>query len=232
LTQVIAAMSGVRDTPGYRIPKYAPVKSQSPGDQGHQRIVRIELARGEYRLGHERGPLVIDQQSEKNVVGCVQPDGELEDLPRFRRFGGDYTAFVEGWALYAEYLGKELGMFTDPYQWFGRLNDEQLRAMRLVVDTGLHAKGWTREQAIEFMKENTGLSEQNIVSEVDRYIAWPGQALAYKIGQMEISKLRAEAEAALGDRFDIRAFHDHLLEEGSLPLSMLAERMHAWIALQ
>ena len=121
---------------------------------------------------------------------------ELEGVPRFRRFGGDYTAYVEGWALYAESLGKELGLFTDPYQWFGRLNDEQLRAMRLVVDTGLHAKGWSREQAIQFMLDNSTLAESDVVSEVERYIAWPGQALGYKVGDLRIQGLRREGAAA------------------------------------
>jgi prolyl oligopeptidase len=156
---------------------------------------------------------------------------ERKDWPAFRRFE-HINAFIEGWALYSERLGYDLGGYTDPYSRFGQLTYDTWRSARLVVDTGMHYFGWTRERAIEFMKDNTGLSEQNIVSEVDRYIAWPGQALAYKIGQLEISKLRSEAEAALGDRFDIRAFHDHLLTEGSLPLSMLAERMRAWIASQ
>jgi uncharacterized protein (DUF885 family) len=155
---------------------------------------------------------------------------ELEDVPRFRRFGGDYTAFVEGWALYAESLGKELGMFTDPYQWFGRLNDEQLRAMRLVVDTGLHAKGWTREQAIKFMLDNSTLAETDVVSEVERYIARPGQALGYKVGDLRIQGLRKKAEAALGPKFDVRDFHREVLSDGAVPLDVLEAKVDRWIA--
>jgi prolyl oligopeptidase len=154
---------------------------------------------------------------------------EMKNLPDFRRHGG-YTAFVEGWALYSERLPKELGMYDDPYSEFGRLTFEAWRAVRLVVDTGIHHFKWTREQAIAYMKENTALSEVDIVSEVERYIAWPGQALAYKIGQLEILKLRAEAERTLKDNFDIRAFHDELLEEGALPLDILGARMEAWMA--
>jgi len=154
---------------------------------------------------------------------------ELTGLPRFRRFGGDYTAFVEGWALYAEYLGPELGLFTDPYQWFGRLNDEQLRAMRLVVDTGLHAKGWTREQAIEYMLANSTLAPSDVESEVERYIAWPGQALGYKVGDLHIQALRHKAEAALGGRFDIRDFHREVLSDGAVPLQVLDRKIDRWI---
>jgi uncharacterized protein (DUF885 family) len=155
---------------------------------------------------------------------------ELEDVPRFRRFGGDYTAFVEGWALYAEYLGKELGLFTDPYQWFGRLNDEQLRAMRLVVDTGLHSKGWSRERAIKYMLDNSTLAETDVVSEVERYIAWPGQALGYKVGDLHIQALRRRAEQELGEKFDIRDFHREVLGDGAVPLSVLDAKIDRWIA--
>ena len=154
---------------------------------------------------------------------------ELEDVPRFRRFGGDYTAFVEGWALYAEYLGKELGLFTDPYQWFGRLNDEQLRAMRLVVDTGLHSKGWSRERAIQYMLDNSTLAETDVVSEVERYIAWPGQALGYKVGDLHIQGLRRRAEQELGPKFDIRDFHREVLGDGAVPLSVLDSKIDRWI---
>ena len=153
---------------------------------------------------------------------------ELEGLPEFRKHAG-FTVFVEGWALYSEALAKEVGGYDDPYSDFGRLTYEQWRACRLVVDTGLHAKGWSRQQAIDYFKENTGLTETNIVSEVERYIAWPGQALAYKTGQMAILDLRREAEQALGERFDIRRFHDHLLGAGSLPLDILRQRMARWL---
>ncbi len=156
---------------------------------------------------------------------------EVEGLPAFRRFGG-YNAYQEGWALYAESLGKELGLFTDPYQWYGRLSDEQLRAMRLVVDTGLHAKGWTREQAIRFMRENSSMAESDVVSEVERYIVWPGQALGYKLGQFAIRDLRTEAEQALGKKFDVKAFHRQVLIDGALPLDVLKAKLRAWISAE
>lgn len=154
---------------------------------------------------------------------------ELEGLPEFRRFAGS-TAFVEGWALYAEKLGAEVGFYTDPYSDFGRLTYEMWRATRLVVDTGIHWKGWTRRQAVDFMAGNTALTLLNVGNEVDRYIAWPGQAVAYKTGEMTISALRREAEAALGPRFDVRAFHDVVLGSGAVPLSVLEENVRAWIA--
>ncbi|MBI2990590.1 MAG: DUF885 domain-containing protein [Deltaproteobacteria bacterium] len=150
-------------------------------------------------------------------------------LPRLRRFGR-YTAFSEGWALYAEGLGHELGLYTDPDQYLGRLNSELFRAVRLVVDVGLHHKGWTRGQALKFMMQNTGASEAGAALEIDRYIALPGQALAYKIGQLKISQIRARAEKALGANFDIRAFHDELLKDGAMPLDLLEAKMDGWIA--
>ena len=156
---------------------------------------------------------------------------EVTGLPRFRRFGG-YTAFAEGWALYAESIGKELGVFTDPYQYYGRLNDEQLRAMRLVVDTGLHSKGWSREQVIQYMRDNSSLAETNIISEAERYLATPAQALAYKVGQINLTRMRAEAEQALGENFDIKAWHAQILTDGALPMAVLDAKNRRWIAAQ
>ncbi len=154
---------------------------------------------------------------------------ELTDLPRFRRFNG-YVSYAEGWALYAESLGKELGVFTDPYQWYGRLSDEMLRAMRLVVDTGLHAKGWTREQAIQYMLDNSSLAESDVIAEVERYIVWPGQALGYKLGQLHISALRARAQAQLGASFSVREFHSKVLRDGAVPMNVLTAMVDRWIA--
>ena len=156
---------------------------------------------------------------------------ELEGAPEFRKHVG-YSAFVEGWALYAESLGEEMGFYTDPYSKFGQLTYEMWRAVRLVVDTGMHAMGWTRQQAIDFFRENTGKTDQDITVEVDRYIVWPGQALAYKIGQMKIRELRREAEAKLGAKFNIRRFHDAVLEQGAVPLGLLKKHMESWIAVQ
>jgi len=154
---------------------------------------------------------------------------ELDALPDFRQHEG-FTVFVEGWGLYAEGLPVEVGFYHDPYSRFGRLTFDAWRAGRLVVDTGIHALRWDRERAIAFLKEKTALSEHDIVSEVDRYIAWPGQALAYKIGELRIRELRREAEEAMGTRFDIRAFHDMFLQNGALPLDVLEAEVKAWIA--
>ena len=156
---------------------------------------------------------------------------ELGDVPMFRRFMG-FTAFVEGWGLYSERLGYDMGLYQDPYSRFGQLTYDMWRAVRLVVDTGMHYKGWTRQQAIDFFKDNAAKSEHDIVNEIDRYIAWPGQALAYKIGQLKILQIRERAEIQLGEDFDIRAFHDELLGAGSLPLDLLELRMDKWMAAQ
>ena len=153
---------------------------------------------------------------------------EMENVPEFRKHLG-YSAFVEGWALYSESLGEELGMYKDAYSKFGQLGYEMWRAVRLVVDTGMHSMGWTRQQAIDFFREHTGKTDQDITVEVDRYIVWPGQALAYKIGQMKIRELRSEAEKKLGERLDVRKFHDAVLEEGAVPLSVLEARIKRWI---
>jgi prolyl oligopeptidase len=156
---------------------------------------------------------------------------ELGDMPMFRRFMG-FTAFVEGWGLYSERLGYDLGLYKDPYSRFGQLTYDMWRAVRLVVDTGMHYKGWTRQQAIDFFMDNAAKSEHDIVNEIDRYIDWPGQALAYKVGQLKILTLRARAEVELGEDFDIRAFHDELLGAGALPLDLLELRMDKWMATQ
>ncbi len=154
---------------------------------------------------------------------------ELEDVPEWRRYQG-YTAYVEGWGLYAESLGGDLGLYKDPYAKFGQLTYEMWRAIRLVVDTGMHAFGWTREQSIDFFKQNAGKAEHDITVEVDRYIVWPGQALAYKVGELKIKELRAMAEKELGAQFDVRAFHDQVLGKGAVPLSVLEANIAEWVA--
>ncbi|NNF41388.1 MAG: DUF885 domain-containing protein [Woeseiaceae bacterium] len=156
---------------------------------------------------------------------------ENEELPEFRRYGG-FTAYSEGWGLYAESLGKELGVFTDPYQYFGGLNAELWRSIRLVVDTGIHAKGWTRQQVLDYMYENSAVAEARAVAEAERFMAIPGQALAYKIGQLKIREIRNAAEARLGEKFDVRKFHTEVLKDGAMPLSMLAAKVDRWVETQ
>ena len=156
---------------------------------------------------------------------------ELQGVPEFRKYGS-YTAFVEGWALYSEQLGKEVGFYQDPYSDYGRLEADMWRAIRLVVDTGVHSQHWTRDQMIDYFKAHSGMDDTNIQAETDRYSAWPGQALAYKVGQLKILELRDRAKKALGDKFDIRAFHDQVLDSGALPLDVLDQRVNDWIATQ
>lgn len=156
---------------------------------------------------------------------------ELKNLPAFRRHAW-FTAYGEGWALYAESLGDEMGFYTDPYQKFGNLSFEMLRACRLVVDTGLHAFGWTRQRAIDYMVTHSGLTREDVTAEVDRYLVWPGQATAYKIGELKIKALRAKAKAALGERFDLRRFHNALIDNGALPLAVLEQQIDEWIDLE
>ena len=156
---------------------------------------------------------------------------ELDDVPTFRKYGG-YTAYSEGWGLYSERLGKDVGFYQDPYSDYGRLEADIWRAIRLVVDTGVHSQHWTREQMVQYFIDHSAIDETSIQAEVDRYIAWPSQALAYKIGQLKILELRDRAKAALGDKFDLRAFHDQVLDAGALPLDVLSDRMDGWIASQ
>ena len=156
---------------------------------------------------------------------------EMEDVPEFRK-NLTYSAYVEGWGHYAEGLGEDLGLYKDPYSKFGQLSYEMWRAVRLVIDTGMHSMGWTRQQAIDYFRENTSKADQDIIVEVERYIVWPGQSLAYKLGQLKFRELRARAQDSLGDRFDIRTFHDAVLEQGAVPLDLLEAHMNAWLAAQ
>jgi uncharacterized protein (DUF885 family) len=156
---------------------------------------------------------------------------ELPELPPFRQ-QENYTAYTEGWALYAERLGKEAGFFQDPYSYYGHLQDDMLRAIRLVVDTGFHYKHWSRQQVVDFFHDHSAIDEPDVQSETDRYMAWPAQALGYKIGQLEILKLRQYSKDQLGGKFDLRAFHDEVLAGGALPMDVLGTRIHEWVGQQ
>mgnify|MGYP001826999488 FL=1 len=190
----------------------------------------VNLYRPEVRPKYEMEVLSIHEAVPGHHLQIALQQ-ELEEMPNFRKFSG-FTAFTEGWGLYSESLGYDMGFYKDPYSHFGALTYDMWRAVRLVVDTGMHYKGWTRQQAIEFFKNNAAKTEADIVNEIDRYISWPGQALAYKIGQLKMLELRRKAEQALGDDFDIRAFHDELLGGGALPLEVLEIRMNRWLTEQ
>jgi uncharacterized protein (DUF885 family) len=211
--------------------KEAPGASYQPGAPDGSRPGRVEVNTGD---ATSRKTISMESTAyHEGVPGHhmqLAIAQELTGLPDFRRFGSGYTAYEEGWALYSEKLGKEVGFYTNPYNDYGRLQDEMLRAIRLVVDTGLHSKRWTREQVVQFFHDHTSEDEIEVQNETDRYIVWPGQALGYKIGALKIAELRERARRELGDRFDIRAFHDEVLGAGALPMDVLEKRIDAWIA--
>jgi prolyl oligopeptidase len=204
--------------------------SRPAADGSRAGIYWVNLYRPEVRPKYEIEVLSVHEAMPGHHLQIALQQ-ELDAMPNFRRFMG-FTAFVEGWGLYSERLGYDLGLYQDPYSRFGQLTYDMWRAVRLVVDTGMHYKGWTRQQAIDFFKDNAAKAEHDIVNEIDRYIVMPGQALAYKIGQLKILQIRERAEVQLGKDFDIRAFHDELLGAGALPLDLLERRMDSWMAAQ
>lgn len=220
---------GVMPVPDFQAPSVpaAYYIAGSPPD-GRPGIFYVNSYRVEGRPTWRRESLALHEAVPGHHLQIALAN-ELEDVPEFRKHNSE-TAFVEGWGLYAESLGEELGLYRDPYQRFGALDHDIWRSVRLVVDTGMHALGWSRDRAIEFFRENTGMNENEIAVEVDRYIVWPSQALAYKLGQLKIRELRTLAETTLGDRFDERAFHDVVLAQGGIPLGVLEARVRDWLA--
>ncbi len=204
--------------------------NQPAADGSRPGYYYVNLYRPEVRPKYEMEVLSVHEAVPGHHLQ-ISLQMELEETPEFRKYI-DFTVFTEGWGLYSESLGYELGLYKDPYSHFGALTYDMWRAVRLVVDTGMHYKGWTRQQAIDFFMDNAAKTETAIVNEIDRYISWPGQALAYKIGQLKMLELRRKCEAALGDDFDIKAFHDEMLGAGALPMEILETRMNRWLAEQ
>jgi uncharacterized protein (DUF885 family) len=219
---------GVRAIPDYIAPKTTAAYYTSPtGDGTRAGFYEINTFGVDSRPLYTLEALTLHEAVPGHHLQIALQQ-EMEGLPPFRKYS-DFTVFIEGWALYAESLGSEVGCYEDPYSDFGRLTLEMWRACRLVVDTGIHYLGWTRQQAIDYLHENSALSLHNIRAEVDRYIGWPGQAIAYKTGELKIRELRQLAEDELGSEFDLRGFHDVVLGSGAVPLDILEANVRAWI---
>lgn len=222
---------GIRVIPSYESPAQTTAYyMEGAADGSRAGMFMINTYKLDTRPKYEMEALTLHESVPGHHLQIARAQ-ELKGLPDFRRNAG-YTAYVEGWALYAESLGSEIGMYKDPYSRFGQLTYEMWRACRLVVDTGMHSMGWSRQQAIDYMKDNTAKTENDIVVEVDRYIVWPGQALAYKLGELKIKELRARAKQQLGDKFDLRKFHNAVLDNGALPLDVLDTQIDEWIETQ